>query len=567
MLSELPLEILLQITGYIESEVLLDLYQVSRRLYQIFEPQLREIYRVKIVDLGRIKNDGDIEINIRPHLTGRRALKFVEELTIDGRCEYGHTSSRHRPHLNKCVGDLALPLMSLLRGLKRNSLVSFRWLVDACPPPQILGPRGYLRRHQRNIQTLELQSSSNCAHNNADKSQKLSISRFHRIRSFSWRSATTTNDITSLKEFLSANADRLEELTLGVGRSPRINAEYNGTYGDWATGRNMFPFHVLGLERGSTRCLFPCLRKLDLIAPYAYAYTELAYAFQMHKLVHVKPHSFHMLRKMVEIAEDGMLPLTSLAIHLDEERGYLLDEELFALSLPNLQDVFFPCVYATDQSSVQPHLREAFSGGRKLRRFVYCRRLTVRGDAGGAWEPTVAPMAWDAEIMSLLADAELRCVGLCDHLPTLQFYLSPNPPTTWEILHIQHLATIHEEYHPHQPAFTISYDEPLRQFRQPLPPSIIDLTTYKLRFPAVEIAEVLTFAKWAFGPAGLPNLDLFVFGPVETREWERVLGECIFLTRNEDLITRGAWPCTQVQVEDEEVRRRFEQDLEFFTVD
>jgi hypothetical protein len=92
---------------------------------------------------------------------------------------------------------------------------------------------------------------------------------------------------------------------------------------------------------------------------------------------------------------------------------------------------------------------------------------------------------------------------------------------------------------------------------------MINLTPYRLHFTATGMADALTFASWAFGPTGLPNLEMFVFGPAETKEWYTVLGECIVLTRNEDLMTRGMWPYRQVRVEDEALRARFEENWDF----
>ncbi|KAL3459039.1 hypothetical protein BJX64DRAFT_291582 [Aspergillus heterothallicus] len=559
MLSELPLEILLQITDYLENETLLDLYQVSRRLYYLFEPRLQDVYRVRTIDLGCIPRQG--EINVRHHLTPQRALKFVEELTVAGHCEHDRQNCCGL-HLQNCLDSLGVALMPLFRGLTRNGLVTFRWRIRACAPPPILGSRGYLRRHQRNIQTLDIRTSP-CAED-VSPNRKLSISRFHNVRSLCWTGISTPNHIAALTEFLAASAHRLEELTLTFSRPRWQRATWRGIDRDWMRGwRNSFAFSVLKLERGSTRCLFPRLRKLDLNANYEHAYTELAYAFNMHKLVDVDPHSYDMLRTMAALAENNTLPLSSLTIYPDEDRRELMDGELFTMSLPNLQDLFFPFVYANTQTSLLSHLRWVFSQRRpKLRRFVHHGHLVVAGDVASVWDSTVAPMVCDAEIAALLVHAELQIVGLSDHLPTLQFHLCTNPPTTWQVLHIQALATIHDEYHPHQPTFTLSYD-PRSLIANP-PPNVIDLTTYRSRPTAAEMIDVLSFASWAFGPEGLPNLDLFAFGHVMGKRWNDVLQTTVFLTRNDDAGTRGLWSYRQVRVEDEAIKRIFEENWECF---
>ncbi|KAL2830619.1 hypothetical protein BDW59DRAFT_158521 [Aspergillus cavernicola] len=566
MLGQLPVEILLQITGYLDNETLTNLYQLCCRLYHVIGPRLREIYRTKTVDLGAIKRDQ--ELDIRPHLTDRRTLKFVEELIFQDYSGDLYTGIYCSHHVKGRGKDLGLALMPLFRGLKRNSLVSFSWNLRACIPHQILGPRGYLRRHQRNIERVSLKTG--WCPGDTDPSGKLSISRFHRLRSLSWTGISTINHCIALTELFAVNAHCLEELELGLNSLPQRLAKWRDLQKDWMKARNAFAFKILQLQQNQSQAVFPWLRKLSLYGvDFRYAFTEMAYAFQLHKLQALKFRrcyfSSDVLRTIAEIADNDTIQLASLDIKLNPYSNRDLDsfQRFFALSMPNLEDVFIH-VEAYDQTSLKTHLRSIFALGRNLKRFVYHSHLDVEGDLAGAWEPTEAPMVWDDEILTLLSNANLQCFGLCDQLPSLRFHLSQHSPMTWEILHVRSLPTMHLEYQPHNPGtfhLDFDFDAPFT----PPPNSLFDPAPYRPNFTAAEITDLLAFASWAFGPRGLPKLDLLVLGEVDT---VRCLGPSgsysICLTRNTDVSTRIQFPYRQVMPGDEEIRREFQAHEDFF---
>jgi hypothetical protein len=94
-------------------------------MYYALTPRLREIYRVKSVDLGSItKAQG---VDVRPHLTERRTLKFVEVLIFDGYCDDHWEWNRCFLHAGKHTDDLGRALMPLFRALKRHGLVTFKY--------------------------------------------------------------------------------------------------------------------------------------------------------------------------------------------------------------------------------------------------------------------------------------------------------------------------------------------------------------------------------------------------------------------------------------------------------
>jgi hypothetical protein len=129
--------------------------------------------------------------------------------------------------------------------------------------------------------------------------------------------------------------------------------------------RNFFAFKVLQLQKDNTESLFPRLRKLSLRGiRYHYAHTEMAYAFQLHKLHALNLDSAHILSTVAEIADNNMIPIVSLNIEIDGRwTGSGVVQEFFALSMPNLEDVFIRIV-APNQTSLTPQIRSIFTPGR-----------------------------------------------------------------------------------------------------------------------------------------------------------------------------------------------------------
>ncbi|KAL3444686.1 hypothetical protein BJX65DRAFT_310685 [Aspergillus insuetus] len=523
----------------LDPESCISLSQVCHHAHATLTPYLCTIYRTRVIDLGEIKQ-GQV-LDIRSRITHRQTLKFVEELVIQSSVSWINCRGSDCL-LHKCihVATLGRELMPLLRGLKRNALVSFTWQIHTCVPQSILGPRGYLRRHQRNMHSLHLTGPS-CG-SNADPSRRPSLSRFHSIRHFSW-SLHTINHCIALREFFASPAvsHGLEELTLRgsyLDRQLRDWKELQKPW-SWMQARNVFAFKVLDLQPNETwdKVVFPALKKLTLYnIGFRYAVRDLVAAFNMHNLRSLKLRSYYSSAILCTIAEladeycnntNGTIPLTCLdiTVRASGDRDTESLERFFAVA-PYLRDVYIqPDAY--DQSSFKPHLRAIFTleGQRSIKRFIYQRRLQVEGDVSCAWDDTDAPMVWDEEVRGLFASSRMTHVGICDHLPTLMhnILLFPSPPT-WEVLHIRTLPTIHEGHeknNPHNPVFEHTFPPPKAIHYSTGSPTLIDTAPlpYSPTFTKTEITDFLTFAAWAFGSGGFPCLRVLVLGRVNRAYW------------------------------------------------
>ncbi|KAL2870923.1 F-box protein [Aspergillus lucknowensis] len=523
MLADLPVEVLLQITEYLDAETLVHLYELCRRLFHVAALQLRRTCRVKAVNLGTFKRDHAIDVT--PHLTNRRTLKFVEELVIYGRS--GYIDSRYCPlHVGRqAAEDLGRALMPLFRG----------WHVSACVPLQILGPRGYLRRHQQKLESLAI-FTRRCDWDGdgyigsgraPDPSRKLSISRFHHLRTLSWTSLTSVNHCAALAEFLALhrNTRSLEELILSASVLARTFPSLN-----------VFPIQP-------RRILFPRLRDLsltniDVPDADAAAIADFAHALQMHRLHSLHLRTFYyasdllstiagMARTDTDTDTDGgngEIPLKSLDITLNEHSARDTESlrAFFALSMPRLEDVFL-CVTDVDQDSLRPHLTAILAPtGRKIRRFVYHRSLAVAGDVEGAWEGIAPPVIVDSQTLALFGRENLECVGISAELGSLKYLLSNHPTAlSWEILHICSLCIppdAESEYHPHNHLLVSNFTSDLDgdgdvDLTTP-PRSVLNASRYRY---TPEVRRFLAFAQWAFGAGRvhLPRLRLLVLGGVE----------------------------------------------------
>jgi hypothetical protein len=234
------------------------------------------------------------------------------------------------------------------------------------------------------------------------------------------------NHCIALAEFFQTNAHRLEELELSFGSQIYASLrEWRDLQKDYTVARNAFVFKILQLDQGQTKTIFPKLKKLSLCnASFRYAFTEVAYAFQLHRLRALK------LRESTAIVEllSTIATITSSVelISLDIELGSTSDldteafQRFFGLSFPNLEDVFIH-VDATDDRSTSLHWRSVLAHDRQINRFVYSRRHQVQGDtmSESPMTPFNTTEALDGDILALPSVVNLKCVAICDNLSTL----------------------------------------------------------------------------------------------------------------------------------------------------
>ncbi|KAL4960418.1 uncharacterized protein BDV14DRAFT_204728 [Aspergillus stella-maris] len=408
----------------------------------------------------------------------------------------------------------------------------------------------------------------------------MSISALRQIRDFSWKGLGNISDCISLRVFLESNGHHLEKLELDMHHSLSTNLR------DWQSpngNENTFAFKVLRLEEGQTQVMTPLLKKLSLCrADLNSGMIEIAHALQLHKLRSLR------LRKCINISGllstiadiSIMMQLASIDIEIDATNNENADafRRFFELPFPNFHDVFLH-VDAWDDKSTCVHWQSIFIPGRHLKRFVYHRCLEDRDKAERDFStPPDTAVELDEEMLSLLSGAKLQCVGLCEDPANIMEKLSqPNvPQLEWEILNIRTAPTyLNQRLHNLQHAIPLQLGfEAINDLidvymnRFPVLPCSISQIQH---FPPGELLEFFTFAAWAFGPTGLPKLDLLVYGKVT--DVHVPSDNCIYLCRNPEIAPLYL-PFQRLEIAepvdgdddsyDQEMRRKFQSHAEFF---
>ncbi|KFX92395.1 hypothetical protein O988_07289 [Pseudogymnoascus sp. VKM F-3808] len=527
MLDQIPLEVLDLILDYVDTDSLLNICQLCCSLDVTISPRLHQLYKATTIQLPvnwDMRRD-----EFRQSLNNRRTLKYATHLQIVG--EYRQDFSRGG---NYCLGGyhsvngegkslrdkLGCNLMPVFRGLTRNSLLTFKWDVGTCIPLQILGPSGYLRRYQRNIECLYLNTRQ--CHPGSNPQHKLSISRFHRIRKLHWKGLFNINNCIALMEFFRTNAGRLEDLELHVGHW-LWTSDWKKLPKNWIKdmalvprGWNVFAFKILGVVKNEERIIFPRLESLSLTTvEFTYAINEMAYAFRANKLRYLKLHNcYYTPRFLAAVTQMGSnINLVSLELVLSryDDKEYTSTTCFFESSLQRIEDIFL-FVTASYGDFTHDYWKSIFRPGRSLKRFVYHRLWDV-GDVTGE-EPVVdTRICWDQDTVNLLTRANLECIGLCDHPLSLIKQFSRSPRLTCKIFHIR--ASAYSDYRIQRPDDILALEN--------LAASLVNLSAvitavkelpscYKKWILAHELKHFLAFAQWAFAHNGLPQLEILAYG-------------------------------------------------------
>ncbi|KAL4950777.1 hypothetical protein BDW69DRAFT_51133 [Aspergillus filifer] len=529
MLDDLPPEILLLIFKHLDGLTLTKLYRLSRRLGVIVLLQLHDIYGTRTIELQPFE--------LQDPIGDKHTLKFVQELVINDDVPVCYHDPRSGPS-NHSKNALIKILVRLEKELTKDGLISFRWKAGNCVPRQILGPEGFLSQYQRNIRHLSLDTTK-CRKRHSN-GHAMSISALRQIRDFSWKGLGNISDCISLKAFLDSNGDHLEELELDMHHALSTNLQdWQGSNGN----ENTFAYKVLRLEEGQKQVMTPCLKKLSLCrADLNSGMIEIVHALQLHKIRSLTlrkcTNTSGLLNTIVDVS--SVMQLTSIDIEIDAANNENVDafRRFFELPFPNLQDVFLH-VDAWDDESTCIHWQSIFVPGRHLKRFVYHRRLEDRDEAERDLStPPDTAVELNEEMLSLLSSAKLQCVGLCEDPANLMEKLTqPNVhQLEWEILNIRTAPTyLNRRLHNLKHAISTSQlgfeaindllDVYTNRFSV-LPCSISQIQ----HFLSGELLEFFTFAAWAFGPTGLPKLDLLVYG--EVNDVYLSSDDCIYLCRN-----------------------------------
>ena len=123
---------------------------------------------------------------------------------------FGH----HPDVIPKASFASLLKLMSLLLQMQEEGLVSFSWDLGMCIPENILGSEGYLTKQQTAIESLSLITSGKCHYSVRVQEEILILSNFPRLRKFSWKGLSSTEELNSLRGLFRSNFRVLEELEL-----------------------------------------------------------------------------------------------------------------------------------------------------------------------------------------------------------------------------------------------------------------------------------------------------------------------------------------------------------------
>ena len=262
-----------------------------------------------------------------------------------------------------------------------------RWKLGTCVPVNILGRNGYLGNHQAQIETLALLTDSDCKHI-LHGANLYDLTRFSKIKAFSWVGCQFRDDFEALRDFFGMNAKNLEILDLNIVDWSRAGYFWDSDNAakEVIESRhrvNFFAEEILNIslhsrQRDDRRISFPKLRSLSLgHISFISAVGDLADAFSIFQLRHLKlwkcPGTSELLRHLTKSGQ--MLQLKSLELTYIETRHDLTPDSEVApllLKLSDLHELYIslPAMYWVDiMGAIGTHvksLKRVALGGRHV---------------------------------------------------------------------------------------------------------------------------------------------------------------------------------------------------------
>ena len=175
----------------------------------------------------RAKEHNLARLDARPYgcLDATRPLKCLQlvkhlhlkapfhEMLFGIRCPH-HQLSWYTDVVPKAEFASLIALLTLLIQLKVKGLASFSWDLGMCIPENILGPEGYLTKKQTAIKSLSLTTGMGCSHSPQLSAEIIVLSKFPKLRQFSWKGLHLTEEMAALRGLFENNFRVLEDIEL-----------------------------------------------------------------------------------------------------------------------------------------------------------------------------------------------------------------------------------------------------------------------------------------------------------------------------------------------------------------
>ncbi|KAJ5454976.1 hypothetical protein N7530_012745 [Penicillium desertorum] len=440
------------------------------------------------------------------------------------------------------LDDISEQMHLIFACLKENSLRSFQWvyllgiaillaflmLTRTCVPPGILDENGYICRHHKGLRKLSLITDGSCS----QAGDALDgLSEFSSLEVLEWEGIQQPAEADSLRRCIRQNAAHLTNLSIGFVSftdAPDLFDEIFGqqsgmchssalpSLSSLALCKVPFPQTLppsLALRCGSLRGLVlrDCPNQLRFLSSLSRSQDTLQL-------------------KLFEFACDNLLN------GFGEDLTPVLT---FLASFKGLRHLYLKLSNFEEASRVESVIRHHQS---TLESLSYHERRLVPIDDEGLFEEErdVSPR-WICDQRDILNPSCLSALGLCSSPPVVRLCLEPLARhSIIEILHIRFTGA--ERFHRDIPLEIISrlgtkqsrdicQDYGIESAAQrPFSNSWSDLTSIvndgstsrptwetsdgadKTLSASSEAEEFLSFAEWAFGPTGLPKLQVLAFG-------------------------------------------------------
>ncbi|KAI8295983.1 Methyltransferase fsa4 [Colletotrichum sp. SAR11_240] len=436
----------------------------------------------------------------------------------------------------------------LLCRLQEARLESFSWEVGTCLPEGVFWPLGYLPQVQNGLESISLITDGSCGIS-LRAGNPLVLDVFPKLRRLSWVGIRSLEDMQGVKSLLLRNHGIISDLELDA---VRYDDSWASIAGD-AVEYNIVADIMLPSPSQPEYRHLTALRRLSLGAvPLRPATDRVAAVLRLDQLQSLRlracPGWTHLFRYWLTSELNINLALLEIQVSLDMFAGAFPERMLvtFLEHFEGLEELYISIPGLLDRPTALWH---AALGHPKLRRFVYHVRifdldlesmyaehdanqpplLDTIGDLVLGQKPPAAP------------PTNLECLGVtCFPLYLEMLVRSLRQHTSLKVLHVRQsgrdilrydswgLRMVEEvedlwAYEDHD---GVSASKPSTLERSIVfgvpgedgrgPHGYVDIRSITGPCRLLQ-PEFQRFAEWAFGPAGIPSLEILAFGDFSCR--------------------------------------------------